>query len=185
MAYFIFLKYLRSLEEFRKNPHVKIPPKSPCVNFQTLGKFKNPFSSLSTRLTLPAHSAFGPASPAGPSPPPPTQAKAILTNPSSPCVGGIFAEVRFPFWFAPSELVASLSSLCQAGPGCQLHLPPRTAAPRAPALQHGMPPEPLLPHHHSPPPNPLLTLPSSSMALKPLTPPLLPPATSLRCARPQ
>jgi hypothetical protein len=33
---------LRSLEEFRKNPHVKIPPKSPCANFQSLGKFKNP-----------------------------------------------------------------------------------------------------------------------------------------------
>jgi hypothetical protein len=43
MAYFIFLKYLRSIEEFRKNPHVKIPPKSPRANFQSLGKFKNPF----------------------------------------------------------------------------------------------------------------------------------------------
>jgi hypothetical protein len=41
MAYFIFLKYLRSLEEFRKNIHVKIPPKSPCANFQSLGIFKN------------------------------------------------------------------------------------------------------------------------------------------------
>jgi hypothetical protein len=41
MAYFIFLKYLRSLEEFRKNPHVKIPPKSPCANFQSLDIFKN------------------------------------------------------------------------------------------------------------------------------------------------
>jgi hypothetical protein len=41
MAYFIFLKYLRSLEEFRKNPHVKIPPKSSCANFQSLGIFKN------------------------------------------------------------------------------------------------------------------------------------------------
>jgi hypothetical protein len=41
MAYFIFLKYLRSLEEFRKNPHIKIPPKSPCANFQSLGIFKN------------------------------------------------------------------------------------------------------------------------------------------------
>jgi hypothetical protein len=40
MAYFIFLKYLRSLEEFRKNLHVKIPPKSPCANFQSLGIFK-------------------------------------------------------------------------------------------------------------------------------------------------
>jgi hypothetical protein len=41
MTYSIFLKYLRSLEEFRKNPHVKIPPKSPCANFQSLGVFKN------------------------------------------------------------------------------------------------------------------------------------------------
>jgi hypothetical protein len=41
MAYYIFLKSLRSLEEFRKNPHVKIPPKSPSTNFQSLGKFKN------------------------------------------------------------------------------------------------------------------------------------------------
>jgi hypothetical protein len=37
-----FLKYLRSLEEFRKNSHVKIPPKFPCGNFQSLGKFKTP-----------------------------------------------------------------------------------------------------------------------------------------------
>jgi hypothetical protein len=42
MAYYIFLKSLRSLEEFRKNPHVKIPPKSPSTNFQSLDKFKNP-----------------------------------------------------------------------------------------------------------------------------------------------
>jgi hypothetical protein len=41
MAYFIFLKYLDSLEDFRKNPHVKIPPKSPCANFQSLDIFKN------------------------------------------------------------------------------------------------------------------------------------------------
>jgi hypothetical protein len=40
MAYYIFLKSLRSLEEFRKNPHVKIPPISPSTNFQSLAKFK-------------------------------------------------------------------------------------------------------------------------------------------------
>jgi hypothetical protein len=44
MAYFIFLKYLRSLEEFRKNPCVQITPKSPCANFQSLGIFKNSIS---------------------------------------------------------------------------------------------------------------------------------------------
>jgi hypothetical protein len=37
---------LRSLEEFRKNPHVKIPPKSPSTNFHSLGKFKNPIFNL-------------------------------------------------------------------------------------------------------------------------------------------
>jgi hypothetical protein len=42
MAYYIFLKSLRSLEEFRKNPHVKIPPKS-STNFPSLGKFKIQF----------------------------------------------------------------------------------------------------------------------------------------------
>jgi hypothetical protein len=36
-----FLKSLRSLEEFRKNPHVKIPPKSPSTNFQSLAIIKN------------------------------------------------------------------------------------------------------------------------------------------------
>jgi hypothetical protein len=41
MTYFIFLKSLRSLEEFRKNPHVKIRPKYSCANFQSLAIFKN------------------------------------------------------------------------------------------------------------------------------------------------
>jgi hypothetical protein len=64
MAYFIFLKYLRSLEEFRKNPHVKIPPKSPCANFQSPGILKNQilfgneFSSLSVQ---PAQQSAGPS----------------------------------------------------------------------------------------------------------------------------
>jgi hypothetical protein len=43
MAYYIFLKSLRSLEEFRKNPHVKIPPKSSCANFQALVNSKIQF----------------------------------------------------------------------------------------------------------------------------------------------
>jgi hypothetical protein len=39
MAYFIFLKYLDSLEDVRKNPHVKLLPKSPYAIFQTSAKF--------------------------------------------------------------------------------------------------------------------------------------------------
>jgi hypothetical protein len=58
MAYFIFLKSLRSLEEFRKNPYVKIPPKSPSTNLQSLGKFKNPIFNSE----IPFFLIFGPAS---------------------------------------------------------------------------------------------------------------------------
>jgi hypothetical protein len=39
MAYFIFLKYFNSLEDFRKNLHVKFLPKSPCAIFQSSAKF--------------------------------------------------------------------------------------------------------------------------------------------------
>jgi hypothetical protein len=61
MAYFIFLKYLRSLEEFRKNPHVKIPPKPPRANFQSLVKFKNPiFNSKILFLRFRPGQPYGP-----------------------------------------------------------------------------------------------------------------------------
>jgi hypothetical protein len=61
MAYYIFLKSLRSLEEFRKNPQVKIPPKSPCANFQSLGKFKNPiFNSKILFLRFQPGQPYGP-----------------------------------------------------------------------------------------------------------------------------
>jgi hypothetical protein len=43
MTYYIFLKSLRSLEEFRKNSHIKIPPKSSCANFQALVNSKIQF----------------------------------------------------------------------------------------------------------------------------------------------
>jgi hypothetical protein len=56
MTYFIFLKYLISLEDFSKNPHIKIPPKSPTTNFQSLGIFKKQFF-IRKRFFL----TFGPA----------------------------------------------------------------------------------------------------------------------------
>jgi hypothetical protein len=98
MAYYIFLKSLRSLEEFRKNPHVKIPPKSPSTNFQSLGKFKNLiFNSeilfLAFGPTDPtARSTSGPASPPAASSP---QAEIIPASPSSLHVGRGFAENMF------------------------------------------------------------------------------------------
>jgi hypothetical protein len=62
MAYFIFLKSLRSLAEFRKNPHVKIPPKSPCANFQSLGIFKNQILfEKEFSPSVSAHPAFRPS----------------------------------------------------------------------------------------------------------------------------
>jgi hypothetical protein len=66
MAYFIFLKYLDSLEDFRKNPHVKIPPKSPSTNFQSLDIFKNQnFMRKRIFPSLLAQSAQRPAGPSG------------------------------------------------------------------------------------------------------------------------
>jgi hypothetical protein len=62
MAYFIFPKSLRSLGEFRKNPHVKILPKSPCANFQSLGIFKNQILfGKEFSPSLSAHPAFRPS----------------------------------------------------------------------------------------------------------------------------
>jgi hypothetical protein len=98
MAYYIFLKSLRSLEEFTKNPHVKITPKSPSTNFQSLDKFKNPiFNSEILFLAFgpadpAARSASGPASPpAAPSPP----AEIVLASPSSPRVDRVFTRNTF------------------------------------------------------------------------------------------
>jgi hypothetical protein len=64
MAYYVFLKSFRSLEEFMKNPHIKISAKSPCTNFQSPGIFKNPiFIPKQIFLQLSAQSAQQPASP--------------------------------------------------------------------------------------------------------------------------
>jgi hypothetical protein len=78
-------------------------------------------------IDLAAHSAFGPASPLASLPP---QAETAPVGPPSPRVGRVFTGIRFPFWFTPSELVASPSSLCQAGPSCQLRPPPPAARAR-------------------------------------------------------
>jgi hypothetical protein len=103
-----------------------------------------------------AHSAFGPAAPLL------SLAEATHAGPSSPRISGIFAEVRFPFWFTSSELVASLSSLCQVGPVCHLRLPPTPAnccrffssppaTPRLLASNLEMPGEVFTPRLDSPP----------------------------------
>jgi hypothetical protein len=83
MAYYIFLKSLRSLEEFRKNPHVKIPPKSPSTNFPSLRKFKIQFLIQKSFFFT-----FGPATQPQPTsffqpsrgPPPPSRSGPVGQN---------------------------------------------------------------------------------------------------------
>jgi hypothetical protein len=65
MVYYIFLKSIRSLKEFRKNPHIKIPPKSPPTNIQSLGTFKNQF--FIQKIIFPSLSAQLARRPVGPS----------------------------------------------------------------------------------------------------------------------
>jgi hypothetical protein len=82
------------------------------------------FSSLSARPTLrPTRSLAQPAPLASLL----SWAESNPAGPASPLFDGVFAEVRFPFWFTPSELAASFSSLCQVGPSCQIRLPPPPA----------------------------------------------------------
>jgi hypothetical protein len=62
-----FIKYLDSLEDFTKNPHVKIPLKSPCTNFKSLAKFQNS-NTNSKRILFDSvpPGQLGPAAQSGP-----------------------------------------------------------------------------------------------------------------------
>jgi hypothetical protein len=167
MACYIFLKSLRSLEEFRKNPHVKIPPKSSSTNFQSLGKFKNPilirkflFFLIFGPADLVARLASGPAgSPAAPSP----QAQVIPAGPSSLRVGRVFTGNTFSFSIRvfPSRpplprlsvkrapLVSCVFPIASADPGRFLPSPPAT--PRRPTSDLVMPGKVNTPRLDSPP----------------------------------
>jgi hypothetical protein len=136
MACYIFLKSLRSLEEFRKNRHVKIPPKSPSTNFQSLCKFKNPILIRNFLFFL----IFGPADPAarlasGPgSPPAAPSPQAEIARPAHPARASVMSsrEIRFPFQFTPS--LAGRLSLVSLSTGPHLSdvsSPPRRSTPAA------------------------------------------------------
>jgi hypothetical protein len=194
LTYYIFLKSLMSLEEFRKNPHVKIPSKSPSTNFQSLGKFKNPiFNSeilflVFSPADLAAPSASGLASPLAA---PPPQAKTVPAGPSSPRVGRIFMGntssllVRafragrlshVSLSTGPQLLVPSPTSnrpSSPAPPPIPGHRAPPRSAPRVPPSRYHL-------AFISPPLISLLNPPPSSMALKPLTLALTAPATPPR-----
>jgi hypothetical protein len=170
MGYFIFLKYLRSLEEFRKNPHVKIPPKFSCANFQSLGKFKNPiFNSKIFLLHFQPGYPYRPTQPsAQPAPLAPLlpQAEANLAGPSRSaharrwsickiCVSSLIHAFR-------SRCLLSIHPLTH-GP----HLSVSSSPPRRPCLHRAVAPRAarsvprMSPSHYPPitPLNPLQTEP--------------------------
>jgi hypothetical protein len=135
MAYYIFLKSLRSLEEFRKNPHVKIPPKSPSTNFQSLDKFKNPI--LIWKFIF---SDFQPGRPRGPPglsaqpahwPHRPPQAESA--RPARPARASVASsrKIRFPFQITPSRAGRLLPLSPPRGPTCRLHRLHRAGRPRS------------------------------------------------------
>jgi hypothetical protein len=159
MAYYIFLKSLRSIEEFRKNPHVKIPPKSPSTNFQSLDKFKNPI--LIRKFPKP----LSPASPlATPSP----VGRKRPAGPSSPRVGHVFTgntfsflDHAFPSQSPPPSVTATRAPpvgfivfTAPADPGWDF---PRAAAPPRRCLAPRMPPSIYSPPSSLPPLNSLQT----------------------------
>jgi hypothetical protein len=127
MAYYIFLKSLRSLEEFRKNPHVKIPPillhiSKALVNSKIQFLFEKNFSS--------EFSPPGPASPMLARSAPQATARACSAHPGLRGLG-VFAKSRVFFEFAqPGD---DTFFLCHrhAGPASQLRRLPWVGRPEA------------------------------------------------------
>jgi hypothetical protein len=155
MAYYSFLKSLRSLEEFRKNPHVKIPPKSPSTNFQSLGKFKNQFLIQKFFFLLSARLTPRPVRPlAQPAHRPRRSRRPKSSRPAHPACASVVSswKIRFPFRITPSRADRlSLVSL-STGP----HLSNSPPSPRRPTPV-GNPPRlgcpqafTALPHHSLP-----------------------------------
>jgi hypothetical protein len=131
MAYFIFLKYLDSLEDFRKTPHVKNPPKSPCPNFQSLGIFKK-FNFYSKRNfpQISAHPAQPrPRWPASPRrPPDPRSAH------SAQAALAYLPKGVFPSTLRILAETPSLSRHCHVGPPVSYIPFPTPADPLPPLL---------------------------------------------------
>jgi hypothetical protein len=166
MTYYIFLKSLRSLEEFRKNLHVKIPPKSPSTNFQSLDKFKNPI--LIRKFIF---SDFWPGRPRGPlglwpSPPTGRAAPRRPKAPDRPVQPARRSRLRGKYVFLIRSRLPEpvASSLCHrhAGPAYRLHRLHRAGRPqsgfsprRCPAPR--MPPSVYNPPSSLPPLNSLQT----------------------------
>jgi hypothetical protein len=169
MAYYIFLKSLRSLEEFRKNPHVKIPPKSPSTIFQSLAIIKNQILFgkeffLHFRPNRPSGQPAHPASqPSQPQRPPFSPAgRACTLSPSGLRGLGVFAKSRLFFEFVqPGDNAFSLCH-CHAGPAYRLRRLPRASRPRSEFLRAAAPPRrcpvPRMPPRFCSPPSSLSSL---------------------------
>jgi hypothetical protein len=149
MAYFIFLKYLRSLEKFRKNPHVKIPPKSPCANLQSLGIFKNQILFRKEFFLT-----FGPTGPAASWPIQTFGLAAVLffpptdrPPPPSPLGLGLSAgPAHLTAQPATFFLLPHRSQSHKAPPPAGLALPPRLTPTHPPKEKNGRINPPSFPH---------------------------------------
>jgi hypothetical protein len=137
MAYHIFLKSLRSLEEFRKNLHLKIPPKSPPTKFQSLAIIKNQiFIQKRIFLHFLPKMAQRPVGPSGLSarPPPwrPLLPQAVHARSTHPGLRGLGVIARSRLFFEFAQPGGYAFSLCHhhAGPTCQRRCLPRVARPR-------------------------------------------------------
>jgi hypothetical protein len=137
MAYFIFLKYLDSLEDFRKtlmskflvNLLVQISKELVYSKIQFL--FEKEFSSdfSPSGLAPPALARFA------------QQTTGSTLSPFDPSSFGAFAERRISFDFAHSGRDAfSLSRHCHAGPAYHLHPLPHTGQPIAASPHRLRPP---------------------------------------------
>jgi hypothetical protein len=180
MAYFISLKYWRSLKEFRKNPHVKIPPKSSCVNFQSLGIFKN-LIFIQKGIFFGFRPSPAPRWPTPPHKPPAPRSAHLAQAALAYFLKGIFSlTLRTPVE------TPSLSHHHHVGPACQLH-PLRHAGrplpflliisghPAPPSFTLGCRPSHYSPRHHSPPLNPPLNLAPVFHGVKAINAPVTPP----------
>jgi hypothetical protein len=145
MAYFIFLKYLDSLEDVRKNPHVKFLPKSPCAIFQTSTKF---LKSIEIRkeffLNFGPFLGFDPAAAHLSSPPRrPTNQPAQWPSVGPPDLPLSLADVRVP----PSRLPPRVDRCCRCLACAHAASAPVMAG--APTPHHSPPPPRRIPFRNS------------------------------------
>jgi hypothetical protein len=110
---FYFLKSLRSLEEFKKNLHAQIPPKSPCRIFQILAKFQIPLK-FKNQFSIESSMGIRPDRPSSTHPcqPTPPLRQLLLTLPIQPeCLWRILQNRLSSLIGAFHRLAVSLSPL--------------------------------------------------------------------------